>query len=160
MALDSDVIKEKAALLLQKEILTKKGVRHLLSYAAQNPSKLDNENLLILEFLRMAFSHELVARSKSRNKHEKKINPEDETITFYWALPLYPLKIEKHLIHPKRSTSGLTRTRTLQELKDIGLIGHQAFNEAQIKLKESSIVEEGSLIAYLFERESRTVLPN
>jgi len=160
MALDSEVIKEKAELLLQKEILTKKGVQHLLSYATLNPSKLNDENFLILEFLRMAFSDELVARSKSSNKIERKIKPEDEPIAFYWALPLGPIKIEKHLIHPKRSTSGLTRTRTLHELKDIGLIVDRTFYEAQMKLKESSIVEEGGLIAYLLERESSTGAPN
>ena len=154
MPLDSDIIQQKGELLLQKEILTEKGVRHLLSYAANNPNRLDNENFLILEFLRMAFSDALVSRSKSSNKIEKKIKPEDEPVAFYWALPLRPVKIEKNLIHPKRSAFGLTRTRTLHELKNIGLIGDQTFNEAQIKLKESSIVEEGGLVAYLFEKEN------
>jgi len=160
MALDSDVIQQKGDLLLQKEILTKKGVRHLLSYAAKNPSKLDNENFLILEFLRMAFYHELVSRYMPGSKRGKNIKQEDEPITFYWALPLPSAKIDKHLIHPKRSTNGLTRTRTLHELKDLGLIGDQTFNEAQMKLKDSSIVAEGGLIAYLFERESSTDTPN
>lgn len=130
MALVSAVIQQKGELLLHKEILTKKGLRYLLSYAAKNSSRLNNENFLILEFLRTAFFYELVTRSKPGNKRGTKIKPEDEPITFYWALPLPSAKIDKHLIHPKRSTSGMTRTRTLHELKDIGLIGDQTFNEA------------------------------
>jgi hypothetical protein len=148
------MIEKKAEKLLRKQFLTEKGVRQLISYATENSNKLAKENLIILEFLRMAFYYELVSRSRSgRRTIERKIEQEDEPLTFYWALPLPRQRISPDLVHPKRSVHGLTRTRTLLELKDMGLIGDRSFKEAARKLKNLTIVEEGGLIASLFESE-------
>lgn len=148
------MLQKKAEMLLLKQFLTEKGVRKLVSYATENPNKLPNENLIILEFLRMAFYYELVSRSRpGRRTIERKITQEDEPLTFYWAMPLPRQRTSPDLVHPKRSVHGLTRTRTLIELKDMGLIGDRSFKEAERKLKNLKIVEEGGLIASLFESE-------
>jgi hypothetical protein len=88
---------------------------------------------------------------------EKKIKPEDKQIQFYWAVPLPSNDVNSSdfegIVHSKRSTIGLTRTRTLRELSETGIISTLTFEDAQSGLKDSSIVTEGALISYLLERE-------
>jgi hypothetical protein len=147
------MIEKKAKILLEKEILTEKGARKLISYAKENPNKRQTENLIILDFLLMAFGNEFMSRFKNGAKLEKQIKEEDEPKTFYWALPLPGVRIIHQLIHPNRSTNGLTRTRTLHDLKGIGLINELTFNEALLKLNDFTIVEEVGLIGFVLERE-------
>lgn len=145
------MIKEKANMLLEKEILTEKGIQKLISYLKGNPNKQNSEILIILEFLVLAFHFELISRSQNGRKIEEQIKQEDEPKTFYWAMPLPGTRISNQMIHPKRSTMGLTRT--LHELKDIGLMREFTFVEAQAKLEDFTIVAEGGLIALVLERE-------
>jgi hypothetical protein len=158
--LSMDVMSEKAGLLSQKEIISSKGVQTLISYASKNPNKQATENLVILEFLMFAFYDEKVWRAGNGRRTERKIKPEDVPITHYWALPLRGQGVHPHLIHEKRSTNGRTRTRTLTELKDLALMSEETFDEAKQRLKESTIVDEGSLVHFIFEREGEMVGPN
>ena len=152
--------------LVNKEVLNAKGKEVLLQALHKNEATeelqvdyekyytvavLSKEN--ILWFCRRAFWYAHMHRLFHPSGIEDKIVVEDTLINKGWtAYPPRDAFETYDYIHPKRSTLGRTRTRTLENFKELGLISGMVYEEAKKKLLDGVIEDEGALLEFLFER--------
>jgi len=153
--------------LVKKEILTSHGRDVLLrelkgkrletdfrsdvigtTHAYYGPRK---EN--ILQFCALAFGDEMMDRALHHREIEEEIKAEDSLVKSQIAFFGGPRRDGyTNCISRKRSTLGKTITRTLQDIKDIGLISDQVYQECRQGLKSGSIFYEPGLFETMAER--------
>jgi hypothetical protein len=108
---------------------------------------------VILEFLAEVYYGEFWYRGIKKPKIEKKIKPEDHYVDRSFSSMDFPLFSNYSAMVPAtRSTYGFTRTRTLEELKEIGLVDDRVYQEAKAKLQDVSLTTEFELMLFLAER--------
>jgi hypothetical protein len=86
---------------------------------------------------------------------ERKIQPEDSVEggrTFYASMGFGARKGYVDCISPKRSTLGLTRTRTLTDFFEVGLISEKVYQECREALKKKSVKDEVDLLRLMVKR--------
>ncbi|MEO8404209.1 MAG: hypothetical protein ABI480_06430 [Chitinophagaceae bacterium] len=159
--------------LLKTQILSAKGKELLLQRIKEKKIEVEHRSTVkpityttdslmketILEFCSRAFINSQVFREINRTKTEQQIVPEDSMIRQGWTIypPLSALGgrrdgFKYDNIHPKRSTFGQTRTRTLNDFKSIGLISDLVYKDCMEGLKDSSLNDEPELVSYMAER--------
>lgn len=139
----------------EKQFLTNEGQFQLKLFFDKNEGKIPS-NLIVVNFLTDAFYLELFYRATEANKIEKKIKQEDPLLKFSFShggLFGSPDKDYKSLIHPKRSVMGATRTRTLEELKNLQLISDFTYKETKAKLTDSTVRNEVDLLMLVKSKE-------
>ncbi|NII24945.1 hypothetical protein HB364_07640 [Pseudoflavitalea sp. X16] len=154
-----------AAQLEQKEILNTKGKEVLLNaFHHKNVTSDDQEDLkmyhasrlskeTILWFCNQAFFDSQMHRLLNQTGVEDKIVAEDAVIERGWtAYPPLGSRGNEDLIHPKRSTIGRTRTRTLEDFKVLGLISEMVYEEAKKGIQDATIDDELALVGFLLKR--------
>ena len=160
-------VEQYADRLVEKEILTNHGREVLLRELREGKVETEFHSAVtrishtystlrketILQFCASAFLGEMTDRMFQNPNVEKEIEPEDSVVaharTFYAGLGRGGYT---KCISSKRSTIGLTRTRTLNDIKQVGLISDRVYQECQQKLQDKSIVDEPSLLAAMVER--------
>ncbi|HEY0750110.1 MAG TPA: hypothetical protein VGD26_03075, partial [Chitinophagaceae bacterium] len=162
--------KHYADMFVKKQLLTEKGKDILLnefqskSIEVEHPStvydttyiKLEQSKQAMLVFLTRAFGSGLLHRQyDKKNSIEKKIRQEDKLLpanvyaTMVLGLGGYQYQ---DCIHPKRSTIGATRTRTLNDIYAIGLIDEKIYEEAKKQLRWELVTNEYELFRFLTSR--------
>lgn len=163
-------VKSYANQLVKKQLLTEKGKKILLnefqynSIEVEHPStvydttylKTEQSKQAILVFLTRAFGSGLLHRQyDKKNSIEKKIRQEDKLLpanvyaTMVLGLGGYQYQ---DCIHPKRSTIGATRTRTLNDVYALGLIDEKIYEEAKKQLRWELVINEYELFRFLTSR--------
>ena len=163
-------VRSTAAMLVKKQILTEKGKKILLNefetnnIEVEHPStvydttyiKAEQSKQAILVFLTRAFGSGLLHRQyDKKNSIENKIRQEDKLLpanvyaTMVLGLGGYQYQ---DCIHPKRSTIGATRTRTLNDVYAIGLIDEKIYEEAKKQLRWELVTNEYELFRFLTSR--------
>lgn len=153
--------------LVKKEILNEKGKAALIKAArAKKPAEEEDELMRstmpydssgfskewVLAFCYKAFSNSYMHRILTPGI-EKKIIREDSMINAGWvAYPPIKARDFKDYVHPKRSTIGYTRTRTLEDFKALGLINELVYQDCKKALQDSSVSDEVSLIELMTQR--------
>lgn len=153
--------------LVQKDILNKKGKDALLqaikkkSIEVEHPSKVNatsytNTRLTketILQFCAAAFSGEQINRL-TKSIIEQQIKPEDSLIRKQWVLGGFGMGrggIDGY-ISPKRSTIGYTRSRTLEDFKEMALINDMVYQDCKQALLDSTVQDEAELTELMLNR--------
>ena len=155
--------------LVKKDVLNNKGKETLLkeirgkSIEIEHPStvkavtytedELSKET--ILKFCASAFRAEQISRmKKGDNLIERKIKQEDSLIERTFQLNLNYIMGAKNegCISLKRSTIGLTRTRTLIDFKDVGLISDAVYHECEKALLDEAVKDEVELLDLMLNR--------
>lgn len=150
--------------LVSKEILNTKGKEALLKIVRNKDRRTENimgdngyytvsvlSKETILWFCRRAFFESRIHRLINQTGVEDKIIAEDSLIPRWTAYPP-PGHESEDFIHPQRSTIGYTRTRTLENFKELGLISELVYEEGKKGLSDTSIDDEVGLTGVLFER--------
>lgn len=155
--------------LVAKNILTPAGEKELLTLINQKKIETEHPSTVkqisytesdlsketILQFCASAFISAQTLRLSNNMKVERRITPEDtiaNTRTFHSMDFMGGNGLRADYIHPKRSTFGLTRTRTLNDFKEIGLIDEKVYNDCYKKLRDCTIRDEGQLLSLMTER--------
>jgi hypothetical protein len=156
------------SLLVQKEILNNKGKEVLLEEMKKENIEVEFRSTVkpithirreltketILQFCSMAFAGEQLYRIDNNLKVEQTIPHEDSLIRKTRSFRFVPEASGKYTgcLSNKRSILGYTRSRTLKEVKDIGLISDTVYTEAKSALADSSIEDEVALMQFLTDR--------
>jgi len=141
----------------KKNLLTDKGIEELRKELKLHKNK--PYKLTILNFLATSFAKEFFYRIFINREIERKIVSEDEPLEFSYVLyPFAPGASGTHndyksLIHPTRSVKGGTRTRTLEDFKELKLIRDVVYQNCSKKLKDTTIKHEKDLVNYIAEKE-------
>ncbi len=154
--------------LVAKQILTKKGKEAFLKQVAEKKIEVEHRSTvkqisytedelskeLVLEFCANAFLSAQAHRIFGKSKVETKIKAEDSIPDgrAFYSSDYFGASLKEDFIHPKRSTMGLTRTRTLEDFKETALINDVVYNECLLKLKDGSIIDEPALLRYMTKR--------
>jgi len=132
--------------LVARHILTTQGKAALLKEKKENQTD-------PLEFLAGAFQSAQIHRLMQKTGVESKITPEDSLLRQSWGFTSFgprPYR-DADYISPKRSTIGLTRSRTLNDLKAIGLIDEMVYQACKKGLEDHSIKDEPELLNFAFQ---------
>ncbi|MEI6949838.1 hypothetical protein V9K67_21810 [Paraflavisolibacter sp. H34] len=155
--------------LVAREILSKKGREVLLKNITDRrietefPSTVKGLTYVsdtlsketLLEFCAGAFYTEQVDRLVKRPALEEKIPAEDSLAYKGWMSFSPQLGMGKayvDCISPKRSILGKTRTRTLNDFRDIGLISPAVYEDCKKALLDSTVKDEVELLHLMVKR--------
>ncbi|AHM59342.1 hypothetical protein D770_05375 [Flammeovirgaceae bacterium 311] len=142
--------------LYEYSLLNKKGkdeLERLIIEAGHNGMMDEVSRAAILAYLAEVYYGEFWYRGIKKPKIEKKIKPEDHYVDRSFSSMDFPLFSSYTAMVPtNRSTYGFTRTRTLEELKEIGLVDDRVYHEAKAKLQDESLTTEFELLLFLAER--------
>jgi hypothetical protein len=141
--------------LVKKEILSSKGRDALLEKLGGDSSKAIFKDD-ILQFCYVAFLAERDNRLLDPKSVEYRIKKEDSLAIDGFTVypPLSALGDGQNLpckncLSEKRSTIGFTRTRTLEDFKNIGLISDRVYVDCKKGLLNKSIKDEVSLLQFM-----------
>lgn len=155
--------------LVIRKILTPQGKQLLLRKIASHSIEVEHPSTVkdvvhtstviskesILQFCADAFSSAQFLRLRKNISLERKIiagDPIDSNRTFSLSPFTMQVNFNADYIHPKRSTIGLTRSRTLSDIRDIGLINEVVYGEALASMKSGKIRDEAELLRFLLSR--------
>lgn len=141
--------------LAKKVILSIKGRDALLEKLGEDSSKAISKDD-ILQFCYAVFRAERDNRLLDPKSVEYRIKKEDslaiEGFTVYPPLSALndgPYRPCLNCLSEKRSTIGFTRTRTLEDFKNIGLISDKVYADCKKGLLNKSIKDEVSLLKFM-----------
>lgn len=153
--------------LVRLKILNEKGKKALLKQISENKVELEHSSTtsqvtytssklsrgLILWFCGDAFRSGQAYRLFKQTAIEKRIPPEDSVLPRIIRLDGFgTATINDDYIHPTRSTLGGTRTRTLNDFKQSGLIDENVYKECLVKLQDGRMKDEPELVSFMAER--------
>lgn len=163
--------REFADKLVAKKILTPKGKEVLLKLIAENKIEVEHRSTVkqisytsdelsketILQFCVNAFlSAQAYRLFRGDGSAERKIVAEDSIHggrTFY-SSSFFGANLRADYINSKRSTLGLTRTRTLKDFKEIGLINDRVYTDCKKYLEDGIIQDEPQLAGFMINRST------
>jgi hypothetical protein len=160
---------EYADSLIKKEILKEKGRARLLKEIGGKSLEVENRfaydvtgtvftnnkpsKSAILTFCARIFYEAMLHRMTHKTDVEQKIVAKDSLIISKVSLNLSGnLKDGEDLVHPNRSTIGFTRTQTLQDFKETGLIDSMVYEDCKKALRDQTVKNEAELVAMMAER--------
>lgn len=154
---DKKILNEKGRELMLKQIAAKEiEVEHRSRVNAITHTEDDPSKETILEFCARAFLTSQTYRMFKAPKIEQEIKPEDPLTRTSWTM-VQPFgegfgKDDGDFVPPTRSTIGLTRTRTLRDFHDIGLLSDTVYRECENALVSKEVKDEPELVRLMTER--------
>jgi len=143
--------------LKEKGFLNEIGAKELLVFQPNEFFDTDQERMLVLEFLMNAFQREFYSRLINENDSIEINIPVEDELLEYVLYPDFqiraPEKEYQSCIAKTRSLFGATRTRTLNELKELDLIKELTYEEGQTLLDQEVIRNEKELMEFCFFKE-------
>jgi hypothetical protein len=160
---------EYADSLVKKEILKEKGKARLLREIGSKSLEVENRfaydvtgtvftnnkpsKAAILTFCAQVFYEAMLHRMTHKTDVEQKIVAKDSLIISKVSMNLSGnLKDGDDLVHPNRSTIGFTRTQTLQDFKETGLIDSMVYEDCKKALRDRTVKNEVELVSMMAER--------